>query len=588
MALPEVYGSDCDVYGPGNFEVSCQGSIVDIVATVLQKLEFGGCTDFSRPPSLSPATSADLDLDAEAGSDFEGTENPQTFSEDFPRLQAELCELEAHGMSCSIDGVLGDAALVSLSIPLPETISKSTAEAWGFARDRPLRLSFAINEAHFLRSAAQRLEISFWQEKTTAGFVPLDAGVQLSNMIKIFWRHFCNAPVTESPCDGIAVAPPHLLAKKLSIINDAVAQAGVLLPLARYLTNRVPCLHEYCVICDEPLVFPSLLRPTVCTRTLCCYSARTFGAAVTGEFSSQNASLEVWDLLVVMAICAGRMDQTRMRLLFTEQNFPALFSPGSAEPAFMATDAGFKRLRDLLGKLGEYRLRQVSSYGISWLNQIFSEQDRSKKIDPLLPALLGWIWDSNRSYILALQDEDRIEALSTPFQYLLLSAPPEMETAFQALKIKYGAEFCFHGSSSGNWHCILRQGLRNASGTKLMTAGQAYGPGIYLGRDSATSAGFSGGLAGRATQRGKAHPDADFETTGRRLHDPESLVMLAICEVAQVPSLKKHGLIWVCPEEAAVVTRFLMVYRGKEVPAVNLSVPSVSSQLWELTRRWTQ
>ncbi len=39
--------------------------------------------------------------------------------------------------------------------------------------------------------------------------------------------------------------------------------------------------------------------------------------------------------------------------------------------------------------------------------------------------------------------------------------------------------YLFHGSSPSNWHSILRNGIRNMSHSSLMTAGAAYGPGIY-------------------------------------------------------------------------------------------------------------
>ena len=36
--------------------------------------------------------------------------------------------------------------------------------------------------------------------------------------------------------------------------------------------------------------------------------------------------------------------------------------------------------------------------------------------------------------------------------------------------------------------------------------------------------------------------------------------IIALCEVAQVPSLIKRGSVWVSPEEEAVVTRFLFAF----------------------------
>ncbi len=51
--------------------------------------------------------------------------------------------------------------------------------------------------------------------------------------------------------------------------------------------------------------------------------------------------------------------------------------------------------------------------------------------------------------------------------------------------------FCLVCVSAGNWHSILRIGLRNYSNTPLMSAGAAYGPGIYLAPNSNVSIGYA-------------------------------------------------------------------------------------------------
>lgn len=588
-SLHGEYGKSCDVFGPDDFEACVTGSIVEIVGAVVRCLECRGSGQV-RIPELQRLTS----LASGAESEDCSMESPLTIQQEpsaevcLQFLRAESRELEEAGFACAIDGVMGDQVRVTLSFPVPPEIARSTAEAWGFNRERLICVSLVVHRAHYSRSPRERLEgLTFWQEKTTQGFTKLDAGVQLCSIAKNFWPRLCGAPVLDPPPDGHAKAPEKQLAKKAAIIADAVQLPGVLLPLARYVTRRLPCLHEYCVICDEPLVFPPLLRPTVCTRTLCSYSARAYGAAVTGEFSGQNACLEVWDLLSAMAILTGEMPDARMRILFRDQDFPVLFAPNSTTPAFKADDDGFKKLRALLRRLAQYRAREVHIHGLSWLNQVC----REGAADELLTPLLSWIWDSNRSYILSLTEEDRIDALATPYQYLLLSAPPEMEAAFQELKHKHGAEFCFHGSAASNWHSILRQGLKNASGTTLMTAGQAHGQGIYLARDSTTSAMYSGGSVRARVDRDWSPSDSAAQASeaqaNERYHDPESLLMLAICEVAQVPKLKKVGTIWVCPEEAAVVTRFFLAYTTRCVPAVMLEDADLQRKLTSLVSRWT-
>lgn len=68
------------------------------------------------------------------------------------------------------------------------------------------------------------------------------------------------------------------------------------------------------------------------------------------------------------------------------------------------------------------------------------------------------------------------------------NAPSEI---FRNLCKQYGKIYGYHGSISYNWISILRNGLVPLSNTKYMTAGQVHGPGIYFGKDYATSLGYA-------------------------------------------------------------------------------------------------
>jgi ubiquitin-protein ligase len=63
---------------------------------------------------------------------------------------------------------------------------------------------------------------------------------------------------------------------------------------------------------------------------------------------------------------------------------------------------------------------------------------------------------------------------------------PSLEEKFSCNELRY----FFHGSSLANWYAILRNGLKNCSGTKLMVHGQAYGSGIYLSDSASMSFGY--------------------------------------------------------------------------------------------------
>ena len=71
----------------------------------------------------------------------------------------------------------------------------------------------------------------------------------------------------------------------------------------------------------------------------------------------------------------------------------------------------------------------------------------------------------------------------------MVSGNPEAEMKFRKKRKKFGSFYAFHGSNSGNWHCILRAGLKNYSNTNKMSAGAAAGPGIYLAKQLSTSLG---------------------------------------------------------------------------------------------------
>ena len=61
----------------------------------------------------------------------------------------------------------------------------------------------------------------------------------------------------------------------------------------------------------------------------------------------------------------------------------------------------------------------------------------------------------------------------------MVNHSPEKEKWFQSEKARLGSLYVFHGSAIENWYSIIRNGIRNLSNTHMMTAGAAYGPGVY-------------------------------------------------------------------------------------------------------------
>jgi hypothetical protein len=75
-----------------------------------------------------------------------------------------------------------------------------------------------------------------------------------------------------------------------------------------------------------------------------------------------------------------------------------------------------------------------------------------------------------------------------------------------------------------NWHCILRNGLKNASGTKLQLNGAAYGKGIYISPNATVSFGYSQ-IASVAPQR------TSYKTSDNLfLNNNTNFKCVALCE----------------------------------------------------------
>ncbi len=94
--------------------------------------------------------------------------------------------------------------------------------------------------------------------------------------------------------------------------------------------------------------------------------------------------------------------------------------------------------------------------------------------------LVTYVIATNRLSLNVLEKTERITAFPEDYtQFIVTNLNPEFERKFEISKKKYGSTFLFHGSSQENWYSILRNGLRVLSNTKYMTAGAAYGAGVY-------------------------------------------------------------------------------------------------------------
>jgi hypothetical protein len=239
---------------------------------------------------------------------------------------------------------------------------------------------------------------------------------------------------------------------KLDLVHQALSvfDLGLLGQLMAYLQLRLNTLHEYCVLCDQPFLLQPMLMRAVCTRDLCMHQFSSFGKLITTA-ESVMTNAEISDLLVCM-LCHAAKSKHRELVL---DPYPCVNSD-DGRSAFHPDSKDFNALEKEVDQLLRLR-KKFGRFGASWT-------EHHKEIGAVGTGLIQWTVASNRTYLAVLRDEDRITELSSPYQYLLISATPEAEAKFQELRGLHGSTFAFHGSPVGNWQrffgTVLRMQLR--------------------------------------------------------------------------------------------------------------------------------
>ncbi|KAG1944588.1 protein mono-ADP-ribosyltransferase PARP6 [Pimephales promelas] len=362
--------------------------------------------------------------------------------------------------------------------------------------------------------------------------------------------------------------------------NIPTLEYGFLVQIMKYSEQRIPTLNEYCVVCDEQHVFQngSMLKPAVCTRELCVFSFYTLGV-MSGAAEEVATGAEVVDLLVAM--CRAALESPRKSIIF--EPYPSVVDPNDPKTlAFNPKKKNYERLQKALDSVMSIREMTQGSY-----LEIKKQMD---KLDPLAHPLLQWIISSNRSHIVKLPLSRQLKFMHTSHQFLLLSSPPAKEARFRTAKKLYGSTFAFHGSHIENWHSVLRNGLVNASYTKLQLHGAAYGKGIYLSPISSISFGYSGMGKGQhrmptkdelVLRYNRMNTMPQSRPIQSRFLQSRNLNCIALCEVITSKDLQKHGNIWVCPVSDHVCTRFFFVYEDGQVGDANINTqePKIQKEI---------
>lgn len=174
--------------------------------------------------------------------------------------------------------------------------------------------------------------------------------------------------------------------------------------------------------------------------------------------------------------------------------------------------------------------------------------------------VLRFILCTNRlSLVYLSENDDKVlkvdNSRSQFYQFAVVQDSPEREAVYiESYRNNQDvSRFGFHGSRRENWYSILRNGLRCLSNTKLMSAGNSLGEGIYLANNFDYSANYTADSTG----------SPDHWMNGMYMN---RFCVVSICEVISSPAIKGSSGIFVVPKEheGRVAVRYLFVYAAHD------------------------
>lgn len=314
------------------------------------------------------------------------------------------------------------------------------------------------------------------------------------------------------------------------------------------MMERIPRLHHFCVICDHPHLFhrgiidvgAPAIRPSVCRRDLCSWSFCELGVGRTSTDRIATAG-EVVDLILAITIAAATSARAKQIL----NPFPSVMD-ANRRKILDPKRPNYAKAAEMVKELPSFG-RMVGCEKEEEIRRLCEQRSQYSY------GLLQWIVSSCPAHVVCLQGKDRIVSMGTSYQYLMRCSSPEHDRVFDAAKQTHGSIFAFHGSPIENWHAILRNGVKNCSGTSLQLNGASYGAGVYVSPTASMSLKYSQIRSQSAVSSSAHGRDNEF------VSDKE-IRLLALCEIVDDGNCSKSGDVWVVRNDKHIVTRFLFAF----------------------------
>jgi len=201
-------------------------------------------------------------------------------------------------------------------------------------------------------------------------------------------------------------------------------------------------------------------------------------------------------------------------------------------------------------------------------------EKNTKEPSDVLPIykLLQYLVCTNRVSFKLLKGEEKISESPLIDEYIIYNHEASKERTFQDLKSKKGSVWTFHGSNIENWYSILRNGPRNLSNTKMMTAGASMGAGVYSAKAFATAQGYAAPRYVAANNNNYyANGVGVLDSIASWKHcDIKSKCIVGVLEIIKDSSYSKHGDfdVLVCPDDHCIILRYIWVFAAGSVPTI--------------------
>ena len=329
-----------------------------------------------------------------------------------------------------------------------------------------------------------------------------------------------------------------------------------------FVRCKLTTCYHHCAICNNMIENPGI-KMTSCSQDICKLGFIDIGAG----FNIENIIMhegQLLDLLLCLLyayVSSGRSDDDLPNNISID-GFDEDINQTIILDSFIDKNNNFdkRKLLNLIDKIPS----------INYMQNIIITTDNEtniinvlNSIHPLIYKTIKWLYLTNMAYIRYLDEPEQDPNVQTQWQFQTICDNAEKEHKFNELrqetienirkyksKSNTGSFNAYHGTGIYNGLPIIFHGLKNYSGTKMMSTGSALGSGIY------TAEGISTAMNYARSDRG--WENSMFGST---------LTLIFLCEIIDRPSdftNETNGYfgasnVYVIPNENYVITRRILI-----------------------------